>query len=461
MSIIKDFNKQLKDLKEWKRTNKPFKNLAFLDKEYISRQEAHLKFLLGRSTETATEKKLWIKYQQAVVRSFKIDNPERKFRMSHVNDLGIDWDIFFLYSKKDIGKTRQLGKFLEDLKLRDPTANVVFIRNNKEEVHGLKETMNNSIHWPTWTDGEHVWWKDQLFDAKGYKKVTTKVKPCGFVAYASGLGFVKWQGSEFDNVKFWLWDECNSIEGGLTFDVFQSVNVFLSSIIRDKRNVKGFMFGNLLEKENIFLSRLGVTSKTRLKVIDIHKDRDPKKELLSRLLYLNTGDLFKGIEEQVGLATQFLDDSEHLSLLHNRPGITDQKSQYEELDLRAYQPLFCFVFDDVSEVVGGRKKVKYFILYAYKVPRSNRIVVWIDLFRPQSIRRGFKLIFTPEELIANEFSMVIYQEKEDITSLFEFLGEMLTLGEVWFGFNGTETVFKRCWVKWRTKYIVKEEDKAI
>lgn len=47
-----------------------------------------------------------------------------------------------------------------------------------------------------------------------------------------------------------------------------------------------------------------------------------------------------------------------------------------------------------------------------------------------SIRRGFKLVITPEELIANEFSMVIYQEKEDITSLFEFLSEMLTLGEI-------------------------------
>lgn len=461
MSIIKDLDKQVKNLKNLKRSNKPFKNPSFINREYLQRQEAHIRFLLNRSTENAIEKRLWNKYQQAVLRSFKTDNPERKFRMSHVDDLGIDYQIFFLYSKKDIGKTRQLAKVLEEIRRKDPEAEVVFIRNNKEEIAGLKETMNHNIHWPTCTDGNYVWWKDKKYTAKGKKLIGDNAKPCGFVAYASGLGFVKWQGSEFENVKFWLWDECNSIEGGLTFDVFQSVNVFLSSIIRDKKNVKGFMFGNLLERENIFLSRLGVNSKTKLKIIDIHKDRDPKKELLSRLLYLNTGDLFKGIEEQSGLATQFLDETEHLNLLHNRPGITDQKSQYEELDLRNYKPLFSFVFDDSTEVIMGRKKVHYFILYAFKIPNSNRIVIWIDLFKPQHIRKGFNLILTPEELIANEYSMVIHQEKEDISPLFEFLGEMLVAGEIWFGFNGSEGVFKRCWPKWRTKYIVKEKDKAI
>lgn len=172
-----------------------------------------------------------------------------------------------------------------------------------------------------------------------------------------------------------MWDECNSVEGGLTTDVFQSVNVFLSSIIRDKKGVKGFMFGNLLGKENIFLARLGVNSKTKLKIIDIHKDRNEKKELLSRLLYLNTGDLFRGIEEQSGLATQFLDEVEHLNLLHNRPGITDEKSQYEELDLKNYQPLFCFVFEDIVEVILGKQKTRPFIMYAYKIPTSRRIVI--------------------------------------------------------------------------------------
>lgn len=227
-----------------------------------------------------------------------------------------------------------------------------------------------------------------------------------------------------------MWDECNSVEGGLTTDVFQSVNVFLSSIIRDKKNVKGFMFGNLLGQENVFLARLGVNSKTRLKIIDIHKDRSEKKELLSRLLYLNTGDLFRGIEEQSGLATQFLDEVEHLNLLHNRPGITEEKSQYEELDLKGYQSLFSFVFEDVTEVVLGKQKIKPFILYAYRIPSSRRIVVWIDEFKPSFIRKGFKLILTGDRTLSNQYSMVLYQEKEDLSPLFEFLAEMLEAGEV-------------------------------
>lgn len=70
----------------------------------------------------------------------------------------------------------------------------------------------------------------------------------------------KWQGGDWTNLRFWYWDECNSIEGGLTQEVFQRVVVFLSSMIRDKENVKGLMTGNLLDKNNIFLERLGVNS---------------------------------------------------------------------------------------------------------------------------------------------------------------------------------------------------------
>lgn len=43
--------------------------------------------------------------------------------------------------------------------------------------------------------------------------------------------------------------------------------------------------------------------------------------------------------------------------------------------------------------------------------------------------------------------MVLFQEKEDLSPLFEFIAEMLEAGEIWFGFNGTESWFNRNWPK--------------
>lgn len=152
--------------------------------------------------------------------------------------------------------------------------------------------------------------------------------------------------------------------------------MFLSSLIRDKegsKKVVGIMTGNLLEKNNIFLERLGVGSKTNLKIFEIHKDKNKKNQILSRLLYLNTGDLFKGIEDQKGLATQFLTDDEFAGLLSNRPGVYSHKAQYEQIDLRNFVPRSAFVFrDDVQDLQTARSLKVDYVAYVYVIPNSIR-----------------------------------------------------------------------------------------
>lgn len=194
----------------------------------------------------------------------------------------------------------------------------------------------------------------------------------------------------------------------------------MSSLIRDKTNVKGLMTGNLLEKNNIFLERLGVSSKTRLKVFKVHKDNDPKKEVLSTLLYLNTGELFKGIEEQVGLPTQFLDEDELEGLLSNRPGLTSAKAIYEEVDLKSLNPLYAFVYRATEEatLVAKAKEVDY-IFYFYRLPNSARLIIWIDQFKTTNIKPGFTSIFTPHIHVSNRYSMLIpIEEEEDFAETF-------------------------------------------
>lgn len=147
-------------------------------------------------------------------------------------------------------------------------------------------------------------------------------------------------------------------------------------MIRDKTDVKGLMTGNLLEKNNIFLERLGVSSKTRLKIFKVHKDNDPKKEVLSTMLYLNTGELFQGIEQQTGLPTQFLSEEELEGLLSNRPGLTTVKSIYEEVDLKNLTPLYSFVYRATEDntVTGVSKDIDY-IFYFYNLPNSRRLII--------------------------------------------------------------------------------------
>lgn len=219
----------------------------------------------------------------------------------------------------------------------------------------------------------------------------------------------------------------------MTQEVFQRVVVFLSSMIRDKRDVKGLMTGNLLDKNNIFLERLGVSSKTRLKVFKVHKDNDPKKELLSSMLYLNTGELFKGIEEQSGLPTQFLSEDELEGLLSNRPGLASAKSIYEEADLKNLSPYYSFVYriSEENSVSGTAKDVDY-IFYLYGLPGSARIIVWIDYFKTTDIKPGFRQIYTPNKCVANKYSMTIpIEEKEEFGETFiEPLAQYLMAGEV-------------------------------
>lgn len=204
-------------------------------------------------------------------------------------------------------------------------------------------------------------------------------------------------------------------------------------MIRDKTDVKGLMTGNLLEKNNVFLERLGVSSKTRLKVFKVHKDNDPKKEVLSTMLYLNTGELFKGIEEQSGLPTQFLSESELEGLLSNRPGLTSSKSIYEEVDLKNLTPMYAFVYRVAEDntVTGISRDVDY-IFYFYRLPGTARIILWIDPFSTVNIKPGFTQIYTPNKCVANKYSMTIPIEEDDDfgESFIEPLAEYLMAGEI-------------------------------
>lgn len=165
----------------------------------------------------------------------------------------------------------------------------------------------------------------------------------------------------------------------------------------------------------------------------MHKDNDPKKPLLSTLLYLNTGELFQGIEMQTGLPTQFLSEDELEGLLSNRPGLSTTKSIYEEADLKNLMPLFAFIHRATEEeVASGKAEDIDYIIYVYRLQNSARIIVWIDPFRTTNIKPGFPQIYAHNKCVVNKYSMVIpIEEEEDFGDAFiEPLSEHLLAGEV-------------------------------
>lgn len=144
MGIVKDYLKRQKEEFRSKKKIEPFKKFNYLTEDYRILQKKRYKRLVENASESAKEKKLYDQYVRIVNESFKGENKYRKFRLEHVNQLGIDYDILFLYGKKDSGKTWQAAQHVKTLLDKFPDAQIAFIRNSMEEGKGFMEMMNNS-----------------------------------------------------------------------------------------------------------------------------------------------------------------------------------------------------------------------------------------------------------------------------------------------------------------------------
>lgn len=144
MGIIKDYLKRQKEETQQKKKIRPFKDFNFLTEDYKRLQNKRFKRLIETASETAQERKLYQRYVKIVEDSFKGENKYRKFRLAHVDQLGIDYDILFLYGKKDSGKTWQAAHHVNNLLTKFPDAQIAFVRNSLEEGKGFAEMMNNS-----------------------------------------------------------------------------------------------------------------------------------------------------------------------------------------------------------------------------------------------------------------------------------------------------------------------------
>lgn len=441
----------LKTIKE-----KLFKHQTWLTPEYKRDQKRHIKFIKQRSEQTPLEKKIYEDMKAIAQEDFKDNNKEEKFRLWHLDKALEKNNIApghykFYYGKKNIGKTWELARRLRRMKAENPEAQFIFVRNKLQERSAAEECFKDEI-WPVEISNNKIYWKE---DGNKKKKRTDR-KQAGIFVWSSAGGFQTIQGSAHKNVELIIWDECNDTQGNtLTPETLYRFYIFTSSIARDKgqyntKPIEVIMTGNLLSKGdqtmNVFLSKLKVNPEVTLKILDIHKDGDIRKEVVSRMIYVNTMDFYKGLESQVGLAGHFLDEEESSSLLLNVQKKYINKSIYSEFDFYKTIPHLSIVFTLKEEGLFNT-----YILYIGRVKESLVYVAWVEPFRPTNIKLGWKPI-TQDLLISCNFVAPVYLKEKQFCSVLKFIANLLLLGQLFYGYNNSLTLFMKFWLEYEPLY---------
>ncbi len=310
------------------------------------------------------------------------------FEIDDVNKLNVDWKILFVLGKKNIGKSYQLRKLLTELKEDE---RVVFGRYSKGELDVLKTSWNLDESFPFGVKGE------KIIDKKTGRYRGQLVKFKNLQTSAS---------MNYDGVKYIIFDEIIPLDPKLiTKAQVEAFIKFLSNVERNKSDLKVLLFGNnngINELMNAF--NLGVADFLIW-----------KKDI--KMLYINTFELFKGIESQEITAgiLKYIPAIEE-SLLSNKPLSMSQRLLPNAYALREFDPYLAIVLD--NEVLEIRRK------YFEKYGRSQLwFTIFANWFSP-SVTDEFRC-YTFDLTTTNRFDNVYYLDGEQREQIKKFLKEVL------------------------------------
>lgn len=406
------------------------------DKKHFIKQVKQIKESLKNSENTELEKQLWNKFLKNVKEDQKEDEKETfdiggkgKFKLKHIEDLNVDFDILFVYGKKGIGKTVQLGRLVDKIAEEHPEGIVVLLRNTGKELDALQKQLATSENWPIFLKGHTLYHK--------YKKKGRSRRYMGFATYLTGEALRGAQGPEYKNVKAIIWDECNytGSQFGISLKELTKFIVFVSSIVRDNKDVKFYLFGNYLRNEdssttNIFLESAGIDPESRLKLIEF--DTEDKKDK-TRLLYINTGNLYRGIESQkyVGIfGKKIVQD-----LNDNLPAATSSKLVNLKDFLEA-EPIWAFVFNLEREEL-----VIYFAKTYISSTSLPHFICRVEQYDHD--RQYLFLPFTDNEHIYNKYTpKMLWKQPEEVENHLIGLQSAFLTRNLWYSGEKTEEFFR-------------------
>lgn len=241
--------------------------------------------------QTEEEKQLYEKFCQIAN-----EDPDQKFKFEHIDKLGVKADFVIIYGKKGIGKTYQISKIISDLSERDENAEVILLRNTVSEFQALQKQLLVDYS-PIYLKGRTTN-NPSLF----HKHLLRGKKPryMGFCAALNGFSLESAKSAEYPNIRLIIWDECTNVGTSTTYDSGDIARfiTFFDSIIRNKTNVKIYIFGNFHRQtsgkvSDVLLDTLRIPYGCTLKhkIVESHNKKNK-----SSFLYINTGSLYSGVD---------------------------------------------------------------------------------------------------------------------------------------------------------------------
>lgn len=229
-------------------------------------------------------------------------DPHQKFKFEHVEKLGVNADVVVIYGKKGIGKTYQISKIIHELAETDPKAEVVLIRNTISEFAALEKQLSVD-YCPIYLKGRTTN-LPRLFHKTHLRG--GKPRCMGFCTALTGFALESAKGAEYPNTRLIIWDECTNIGAGNSYDSSDIARfiTFFDSIIRNKQDVKIYIFGNFHRNtdgkvSDVLLDTLKIPYGCTLKKRKV-TSKNGKNE--STFLYINTGSLYSGIDNNAKIS---------------------------------------------------------------------------------------------------------------------------------------------------------------
>lgn len=247
--------------------------------------------------QTEEEKELYSKFCEIANK-----DPDQKFKFDHIHQLGVNADVVIIYGKKGIGKTYQISKIISDLSERDENAEVILIRNTISEFSALEKQLTVSYS-PITLKGRTTN-NPSLF----HKTLLRGDKPryMGFCAALNGFALEAAKGAEYPNIRLIIWDECTNVGSSTSYDAGDIARfiTFFDSIIRNKTNVKIYIFGNFHRTtsgkvSDVLLDTLRIPYGCTLKKRTVYSKNKKNK---STFLYVNTGSLYSGVDNNAKIS---------------------------------------------------------------------------------------------------------------------------------------------------------------
>lgn len=423
-------------------------------KEFYTREETNKEELLREKTEkieklksityqqTKEEKELYKKFEE-IARS----DPDKKFKFSHIEELGVNADIVVVYGKKGIGKTYQISRLIDKLAEEDKEAEVILVRNTVSEFQALEKQLTVS-YCPVYMKGKGN--NPTLLHKEFIRDGSPRYM--GFCVALTGFSLESAKGAEYPNIRLIIWDECTNIGEGTSYDAsdIHRFITFFDSIIRNKTNVKIYIFGNFHRNtdgkvSDVLLDTLRIPYGCTLKLREsTSKDGQSK----SRLLFINTGSLYSGIDANAKVSI-FGDETIQDDLFTNLPQSYSKMTGGLNL-FYSHKPEWGLLYEHNDDVI-------LLLLSSFKTKRgANQIEInWMTHIEVYPSGNEFlHNIYTSSLALYNEFSgygiqmISAYEEKLLILDLYE-IGLHQSL---YYSSDVSRLFFRKSMNKWQKEY---------